>query len=388
MARTVFRVVMAGMLVLGAAQAGQAQSWRDRLKKAKEKVEKHVPAKPAESPAAETTQEQAAEEPQDQAAAEASAGSTAGDATAEAPAAFVNYDFVPGDRVIFAEDFGEDNIGDAPRRLEPLSGNVEVAEYLGRRWMRATSFGTVAIPLPEKLPERFTLEAEIIQTWGWSAELHFGAKDRVQEFQVVEFGGSSGVGDFKSRPAVDRSKQPARLRVMADGKYVKVYVDGKRVANAPRVEIGRTNRIWIDFPADDNTPFYIGDIRIAEGGRKLYDAIAAKGRAATHGILFGTGSDRIRPESQPTLKEIGAMLTAHPELKLVIEGHTDNVGSAASNQTLSEQRAAAVKAYLVDTLHVDAARLASKGYGDTKPAASNDTAEGRQTNRRVELVKM
>ncbi|HET9984212.1 MAG TPA: OmpA family protein [Longimicrobiales bacterium] len=383
MGRTIFRALLAGVLVLGATQAVQAQSWRDRLKKAKEKVEKHVPSKPAEQP-----QEQAAEDPQDGAAAAASAGVTAGDAEAEAPAAFVNYDFVPGDRVIFAEDFGEDNVGDAPRRLEPLSGNVEVAEFLGRRWMRATSFGTVAIPLPEKLPERFTFEAEIIQTWGWSAELHFGAKDRVQEFQVVEFGGNSGVGDFKSRPAVDRSKQPARLRIMADGKYVKVYVDGKRVANAPRVEIGRTNRIWIDFPADDNTPFYIGDIRIAEGGRKLYDAIAAKGRAATHGILFDTGSERIRPESQPTLKEIGAMLTAHPALKLVIEGHTDNVGSAASNQTLSEQRAAAVKAYLVDTLHVDAARLSSKGCGDTKPAASNDTAEGRQTNRRVELVKM
>ena len=117
-------------------------------------------------------------------------------------------------------------------------------------------------------------------------------------------------------------------------------------------------------------------------------ALATSGRVATHGILFATGSATIAPESTPTLKEIGEMLKAHPELKLVIEGHTDNVGNAAANQTLSEQRAAAVKQYLVSTYGIPAARLQAKGYGASKPVASNDTPEGRQQNRRVELVKM
>ena len=81
------------------------------------------------------------------------------------------------------------------------------------------------------------------------------------------------------------------------------------------------------------------------------------------------------------------MLKAHPDLKLTIEGHTDNVGDAAANQTLSEQRAAAVAQYLETTYQIDASRLATKGYGATKPVASNDTPEGRQQNRRVELVK-
>ena len=80
------------------------------------------------------------------------------------------------------------------------------------------------------------------------------------------------------------------------------------------------------------------------------------------------------------------MLKEHADLKLVIEGHTDNVGDAAANQALSEKRAAAVKAYLVGK-GVDASRLESKGLGATKPKVSNDTPEGRQTNRRVELVK-
>jgi outer membrane protein OmpA-like peptidoglycan-associated protein len=81
------------------------------------------------------------------------------------------------------------------------------------------------------------------------------------------------------------------------------------------------------------------------------------------------------------------MLKSHSDLKLTIEGHTDNVGDAAANQALSDKRAAAVKAYLVEK-GIDASRLEAKGLGATKPKAGNDTAEGRQTNRRVELVKM
>ena len=80
------------------------------------------------------------------------------------------------------------------------------------------------------------------------------------------------------------------------------------------------------------------------------------------------------------------MLTKHADLKLTIEGHTDNVGNPAANRTLSEQRAAAVKTYLVSK-GIDAARIETAGLGDTKPDAPNTTPEGRQQNRRVELVK-
>ncbi len=131
----------------------------------------------------------------------------------------------------------------------------------------------------------------------------------------------------------------------------------------------------------------IGPIRIAAGGRKLYDALSEKGRVATQGIYFDTGSDGIRQESAPTLKEIGTMLKEHADLKLTIEGHTDNVGKAESNQTLSQKRAAAVRQYLVDNYQIDGARLEAKGLGQTQPVGANDTAEGRQQNRRVELVK-
>ena len=95
-----------------------------------------------------------------------------------------------------------------------------------------------------------------------------------------------------------------------------------------------------------------------------------------------------RPESTPTLREIGEMLKTHADLRLTIEGHTDDVGDAKANQSLSEARAAAVKAHLVKEYGIDAARLEAKGFGASKPAVPNTTAEGRQQNRRVELVKM
>ena len=179
-----------------------------------------------------------------------------------------------------------------------------------------------------------------------------------------------------------------KVRVMADGKYAKVYINERRVANAPNADLGRPTKLILNLHGWDKEPTLIGNIHVAAGGKRLYDALAETGRGATQGIYFDTGSDRLRPESSATLREIGAMLKEHPDLKLTIEGHIDNVGSAGSNLALSEKRAAAVRQFLLETYQVDGARLSATGLGQSKPAGSNDTPEGRQANRRVELVKM
>jgi outer membrane protein OmpA-like peptidoglycan-associated protein len=179
------------------------------------------------------------------------------------------------------------------------------------------------------------------------------------------------------------------MMLLVDGSYVKFYVNDRRIANIPNARLMKSNKIWIDtFFAEDPFFVYIGNIRVAASDKKIYDALAASGRLALQGIYFDTGSDKLRPESTGTLKEIGQMLKDHPELRLLIEGHTDNVGSEASNLTLSENRAAAVKTFLIASFGVDPSRLESKGFGASKPAAPNDTPEGRQTNRRVEIVKL
>jgi outer membrane protein OmpA-like peptidoglycan-associated protein len=115
-------------------------------------------------------------------------------------------------------------------------------------------------------------------------------------------------------------------------------------------------------------------------------AIDQSGRVAVYGIEFDTAKAAILPASEPVLAEVLKLMESRPDLKLRVEGHTDNVGTAASNQALSQKRAAAVAAWLV-AHGVDGDRLTSAGFGSTKPTADNSTEEGRAKNRRVELAK-
>ena len=102
-------------------------------------------------------------------------------------------------------------------------------------------------------------------------------------------------------------------------------------------------------------------------------------------VLFDTGKYNLRPAAREKLARISGIVLSHPGLKLEVEGHTDSVGSEELNQKLSEQRAAAVLTYLTGA-GLPVASVTSKGFGKTMPVASNDSAAGRQQNRRVELV--
>jgi outer membrane protein OmpA-like peptidoglycan-associated protein len=102
-------------------------------------------------------------------------------------------------------------------------------------------------------------------------------------------------------------------------------------------------------------------------------------------VLFDTGKSTLRPVAREKLAKISGIILAYPDLRLAIEGNTDSVGSDAMNQQLSEQRADSVRDYLAKET-IPASSMTSQGFGKTQPVASNDTAEGRQQNRRVELV--
>ncbi|HSE26640.1 MAG TPA: OmpA family protein, partial [Gemmatimonadales bacterium] len=179
-------------------------------------------------------------------------------------------------------------------------------------------------------------------------------------------------------------------RVLMDGPYFKLYVNERRMYNIPELAFRRDSviRVFLRGSEEPGQAVYLARIRVAESETDvLYDALAAKGRWATQGILFATGKADLQPESRPVLKEIATTLREHPDLRVLIEGHTDNVGGAAANLKLSEARAAAVKAALVGQFGIPADRITTRGLGDTKPAAPNTTAEGRAQNRRVEVVK-
>ena len=161
-----------------------------------------------------------------------------------------------------------------------------------------------------------------------------------------------------------------------------------------RMPAGGKN-IWLQVDVNNSGEMYTLII-VEEAGMEqkveftameLAKALDEKGSVAIHGILFDTGKVTIKPESAAAIAPIGELLKSTPALKLEIQGHTDNVGAAAANLKLSQDRAAAVKAYIVSTFGVAADRLTTAGFGDTKPLGDNKTDAGRTANRRVELVK-
>jgi len=132
---------------------------------------------------------------------------------------------------------------------------------------------------------------------------------------------------------------------------------------------------------------YIKNIRLAKGAVPLYDRMMQVGKFISYGITFDTGKSVIKPESAGELNRIVQLLKENPSLRFSVEGHTDATGSASSNQKLSEDRAHAVVARLVE-MGIDAGRLTGKGLGQNNPVADNGSAEGRAKNRRVEFVKL
>lgn len=321
---------------------------------------------------------------------------------------WANYDFVTGDRIIFYDDFTNDRVGNFPRRFEFIHGTWEIVESPEKRYLRATSAGLVKIPLPEELPDRFTVEFDVNTTHGNSSvylttgpaihgpdRSYQGSAAIVRStnagIQPVGGAGPESMSLYPQEFLMEfrNNSTPKPLRFMADGDYVKVYLSEHRVANVPNAVFPRSDALYLAVSSvTPETPALIGPVKIAAGGADLYDRLSADGRVATQGILFAVDSDRIRPESTPTLDEIGRMLEDHSDLRISIEGHTDSDGDDAYNLELSERRAAAVKQFLIDEYGIDAGRLETTGLGETVPAADNATPEGKQQNRRVELVRL
>ena len=317
------------------------------------------------------------------------------------------YDFVPGEKVLFFEDFSAKDKKAGPlERLVRPSARLDLQDRPDGRWLRCRPPCTFEVVLPEKLPERFSVDFDL-----------YGPDGNGVDFAAVKPDGSlieGGVtahssantlacgngGDDSASNEIDRiagidGTRPMHFSWSFDGAKVKGYAAHHAGLNATNLRMERTSRIRFEFPGgddptliDDNVPVFVTNLRIASGGSPVsFEELSKKGRLALPGILFDSGSDRIRPESTPTLMAVAQMLADNPGLRLAIEGHTDNQGVATANQTLSEKRSAAVKAWLSARNKDLAGRLETAGFGQTKPVASNDTTEGRQANRRVEIVK-
>ncbi len=313
----------------------------------------------------------------------------------------IKADFIPGEKTLFFDDFTDMAGDEPPPHWKVRGGAVALKTAPGIRQLTATEHTNLA-PLLKNLPKNFTLEVEVKydnpgdlrSNWQF-----YTANDRELILFWTQTHGDTLITYVKrddpyeeygkNTIAVDWS-QPVKQALWIQNGRLRVYINGQRLIDVNQVnlpEIGSVEAI-IQLYGDENPAIGYRMVRFAESTPDFSQMISSTGRYVTHGILFDTDSDRLKPESAAVIKSIARGLDTNPNLKLQIEGHTDSTGDANHNLDLSKRRAEAVKNVLVTQFNVDAGRLTTAGLGATKPADSNDTPQGRAQNRRVEFVKI
>src|SRR5271169_3696419 len=184
--------------------------------------------------------------------------------------------------------------------------------------------------------------------------------------------------EAKRQAELAAAKQ-AQMQAEADAAALKAKMEAdalKAREDAARAEAERARQAAADLRAQ----------LLEQFNRVLPTTDTPRGLQVNMGdVLFDTGKFKLRMEAQLGLAKLSGIVLSHPGLKLAIEGYTDTTGTAAFNQTLSEQRANTVRDYLVQQ-GLDAGSVTAEGFGPASPVASNDTIQGRQQNRRVEII--
>ncbi len=323
-----------------------------------------------------------------------SAGGSQPDLTA------VKADFVPGEKVIFYDDLTDMAGDEPPPHWKVRGGTAELRTGGGVRQLTMTAQRMTLTPNLTGLPQNFTMEATVAyKGHGAVATWRFHDKKGQEAMQVraavnyssYSLGIRSGGENLADQQIPMDWTKPVKQALWVQNGRVRFYVNDQRVMDVNQIKLPELGEIqvYVDGPGANDRTGYVGFqfVRFAESTPDFSQVINSSGRYVTHGILFDADSDRMKPESAPVVKLIAQGLEKNPNLKLLIEGHTDSVGDAAHNLDLSKRRAESVKTVLVAQFNVDASRLSTNGLGSTKPVDSNDTPQGRAQNRRVELVK-
>ena len=172
-----------------------------------------------------------------------------------------------------------------------------------------------------------------------------------------------------------------------------MWMDGEKIYDIPQAIPANMsfNRLAMEvtsyFSGEEKIGVYATNIRIAEGTADVRNKLITEGNWTTNGIVFDVASDKIKPESYGVLKDIANVLTENSSVKVKIVGHTDSDGKDADNLSLSKRRAESVRTSLVKDFGIDNGRLDTDGKGASQPVDTNNTAEGKANNRRVEFIK-
>ncbi|QLG45938.1 OmpA family protein [Costertonia aggregata] len=330
-------------------------------------------------------------------------------------AVYSKFDFVPGDKLLYFDDFADDFVGDFPSKWN-TNGGGEVVMIDDARWfdMKMSSY---YIPDVEQLPEEYTIEFDIFTTGvdtktSSTAKLHF-ILDESDNFGYGQnavyaylpfcqyIASSLRMWGRKDREKVIDNNISVDIRkIMMDTPHISVavnkerfrlWINEKKYVDIPRiVPAGKITTFKLEPVGfkDGKERLFITNLKIAEGGIDLRKKLISQGNVSTNGILFDSGSSNIQPQSMGIIRQIYQVLQQEGNMKLKIIGHTDADGADDTNMKLSKARAEAVKNTLISIYGVSSDRLVSEGKGESEPIGDNNTADGKAKNRRVEFIKL
>lgn len=419
------RLMMALALLFAVTTGVSAQGWLGKLKdKAKEKIQNKVEdavdkgmdnvLNKAEEDATGAVKGKKGKKSKDEAVVAAD----------DNPSVATSTDFKRGSVILFQDDFQGETLGEFPSKWDLIAGNAEVRSLGGVKAVEITNNGIITPLIREPgayLPEEFTIEYDFYY-WNQKQDVALndiklvlanttdrnaspmGTDEHAFAFIHAVSGGTDHSYEYNNGSAAGLKterlehafKQGWRHVALSFNKRaLKVYVDGKRIINLPRVQ----QPTWMCFqvPFEYENLTFIRNVVIAKGAVALYDrneqsmtavekAINETGKFVTNNILFKTGKADLLPESTAEIQKVADYMKKNPTARFEVQGHTDSQGSDAVNDPLSQKRAEAVVRALA-SLGVDDFNLKAVGKGSHEPVADNKTEAGRAQNRRVVFVK-
>ena len=328
------------------------------------------------------------------------------------------YDFIPGEKVIFFDDFSQDAVGDFPALWNTNgSGEVVTTNLFPGNWMKLNSECCVWTDKLLNLPDNYTIEFDIVPIERETGKGMYGWKMRLMQSRNAtswDAGTAPGKGGFclttyyygklsyntwlygecekqnlsgfVEEQFQQKLNKKVHIAMWIQKSRIRVYQGQDKIVDLPRAFPAgcvQPDRLRFEYGA-----ILISNVRIAVGAPDTRSKLITEGKLVTYGIYFDVNKDVVKAESFGTMKSIADVLKENPDVRVKIIGHTDSDGDNAKNLDLSQRRAKSVMNELVKVFGIDASRLETDGMGETKPVAPNDTPVNKALNRRVEFVKL
>jgi len=330
---------------------------------------------------------------------------------------YTQYDFVPGDKILYFEDFSQDAIGDFPALWTSNGGGeVKTVNIAPGKWMHMNGEDAVyCYAKTVSFPDNFIIEFDIIPDeeygHGMVFTLYEENPDDPKEINDDLYPGKSGfhitlksdgweTRGYTNDPEGDwiegqASKNPVipeevnHVIIWIQKRRARIYHQGGKALDVPTNIYSHTRFNRFLFSGWDRASWpMVSNLKITTAAPDTRSKLITEGRLTTYGITFDVNKADIKPESHGTLNDIATVLKENPAVKVKIIGHTDSDGDDALNLSLSKLRAESVKNELSSKFGVEASRMETEGAGESKPVASNDTPVNKAMNRRVEFIKL